>query len=120
MQIRAVSRIIRFEGEIALKEFFRNTWKHRAHVVMALPAFLILLFIMYVPMSGLVMAFKNFNYAQGIFMNYDLGYDRGDKDGASGVLLAIAYNESFFDTIAYGAASGTFTTSKLDRLNDML
>ena len=34
---------------------------------MALPAFLILLFIMYIPMSGLVMAFKNFDYSKGIF-----------------------------------------------------
>ena len=34
---------------------------------MALPAFLILLFIMYVPMSGLIMAFKNFDYSKGIF-----------------------------------------------------
>ena len=50
-----------------MKEFLRNTWKHRAHVVMALPVFLILFFIMYVPMAGLVMAFKNFNYAQGIW-----------------------------------------------------
>lgn len=44
-----------------------NTWQNRAHVVMALPAFLILFFIMYVPMAGLVMAFKDFNYADGIF-----------------------------------------------------
>ena len=50
-----------------MKDFFRNTWKHRAHVVMALPVFLILFFIMYVPMAGLVMAFKDFNYAQGIW-----------------------------------------------------
>ncbi len=50
-----------------MKEFLHNTWKHRAHVVMALPVFLILFFIMYVPMAGLVMAFKNFNYAQGIW-----------------------------------------------------
>ncbi|MCR5558585.1 MAG: ABC transporter permease subunit [Butyrivibrio sp.] len=50
-----------------MKDFFKNTWKHRAHVVMALPVFLILFFIMYVPMAGLVMAFKNFNYADGIW-----------------------------------------------------
>ncbi len=50
-----------------MKEFFRNTWKHRAHVIMALPAFLVLLFIMYVPMTGLVLAFKNFDYSKGIF-----------------------------------------------------
>lgn len=50
-----------------LVHFFKNTWKHRAHVVMALPAFLILFFIMYVPMTGLVMAFKDYNFATGIF-----------------------------------------------------
>ncbi|MBR0218482.1 MAG: sugar ABC transporter permease [Clostridia bacterium] len=50
-----------------MKEFFHNTWKHRAHVVMALPAFLVLLFIMYVPMSGLVLAFEKFDYSKGIF-----------------------------------------------------
>ena len=50
-----------------MKEFLHNTWKHRAHVVLALPAFLVLFFIMYVPMAGLVMAFKNFNYADGIW-----------------------------------------------------
>ncbi len=50
-----------------MKEFLKNTWKHRAHVVMALPAFLILFFIMYVPMAGLVMAFKSFDYSKGIW-----------------------------------------------------
>ncbi len=34
---------------------------------MALPAFLVLFFIMYVPMAGLVMAFKAFDYSKGIF-----------------------------------------------------
>lgn len=50
-----------------MKSFLANTWKHRAHVVMALPAFLVLFFIMYVPMAGLVMAFKNFDYTLGIW-----------------------------------------------------
>ena len=50
-----------------MKGFFQNTWKHRAHVVMALPVFLILFFIMYVPMAGLVMAFKNYDMTLGIW-----------------------------------------------------
>lgn len=50
-----------------MKDFLHNTWKHRAHVVMALPVFLILFFIMYVPMAGLVMAFKDFDYTLGIW-----------------------------------------------------
>lgn len=50
-----------------MKDFLQNTWKHRAHVVMALPAFLILLFFCYIPMAGLVMAFKSFDYSKGIW-----------------------------------------------------
>ncbi|MCH5260007.1 MAG: sugar ABC transporter permease [Lachnospiraceae bacterium] len=50
-----------------MKGFFQNTWKHRAHVIMALPVFLILFFIMYVPMAGLVMAFKNYDFSKGIW-----------------------------------------------------
>ncbi len=58
-----------------MKNFFANTWKHRAHVVMALPVFLILFFIMYVPMAGLVMAFKNFDYSKGIWGSPWCGID---------------------------------------------
>lgn len=58
-----------------MKSFLQNTWKHRAHVVMALPAFLILFFIMYVPMAGLVMAFKNYNMVDGIWRSPWNGLD---------------------------------------------
>lgn len=47
--------------------FLKNTWKHRAHVVMSLPVILILFFFSYVPMAGLVMAFKSFDYKLGIW-----------------------------------------------------
>ena len=58
-----------------MKSFLHNTWKHRAHVVMALPALLILFFLMYVPMAGLVMAFKNFDYTLGIWKSPWNGID---------------------------------------------
>ncbi|MCM1261285.1 MAG: ABC transporter permease subunit [Butyrivibrio sp.] len=58
-----------------MKGFLQNTWKHRAHVIMALPVFLILFFIMYVPMAGLVMAFKNFDYSKGIWASPWNGID---------------------------------------------
>lgn len=58
-----------------MKGFFQNTWKHRAHVIMALPVFLILFFIMYVPMAGLVMAFKNFDFSKGIWGSPWCGVD---------------------------------------------
>lgn len=50
-----------------MKGFLKNTWKHRAHVIMALPAVLILFFIMYVPMGGLILAFKKFDNNLGIW-----------------------------------------------------
>ena len=49
-----------------MKDFLKNTWKNRAHVVLALPAFLILLLFAYVPMFGLIVAFKRFSYSEGI------------------------------------------------------
>lgn len=58
-----------------MKGFLANTWKHRAHVVLALPVFLILFFIMYVPMAGLVLAFKNYSFAQGIWGSEWCGLD---------------------------------------------
>ncbi len=58
-----------------MKSFLRNTWQNRAHVVMALPVFLILFFIMYVPMAGLVMAFKNFDFKLGIWSSPWCGLD---------------------------------------------
>lgn len=58
-----------------MKSFLENTWKHRAHVVMALPVFLILFFIMYVPMAGLVMAFKNYDFSKGIWASPWCGLD---------------------------------------------
>ena len=50
-----------------MKAFLRNTWQHRALVVLALPVFLVMLFINYLPMSGLILAFEDFDYTRGIF-----------------------------------------------------
>lgn len=58
-----------------MKGFWKNTWKHRAHVIMALPAFLIFLLFSYVPMSGLVLAFKNYKMKDGIFGSAWCGLD---------------------------------------------
>ena len=51
----------------AMKTFLHNTWKHRPLLVLALPAVLVLFFFSYVPMAGLVLAFKQFDFAKGIW-----------------------------------------------------
>ena len=43
-------------------ELLKNTWKHRALVLMALPAVALLIMFSYIPMGGLVLAFKTFDY----------------------------------------------------------
>ena len=68
-------KVIRSGGDDLLKAFLQNTWKHRAHVVLALPTFLVLFFIMYVPMAGLVLAFKSFDYSKGIFASPWVGLE---------------------------------------------
>ena len=50
-----------------MKAFLRNTWHHRPLVVLALPVFLVMLFMNYIPMSGLVLAFEKFDYTKGVF-----------------------------------------------------
>jgi ABC-type polysaccharide transport system permease subunit len=52
-----------------MKAFLQNTWKHRAHVLMSLPVVLILFFFNYVPMAGLVLAFKKFDYKRGLWLS---------------------------------------------------
>ena len=54
-------------GKSRNRSFWENMKKHRAHIVLALPAFLIMFFILYVPMIGLLVAFKNYTYTGGIF-----------------------------------------------------
>ena len=45
----------------------KNIWKHKALLFMALPAIILLILFAYVPMAGLVVAFKKFNYVDGLF-----------------------------------------------------
>ncbi len=48
-------------------KLLKNTWKNRTLLLMAMPAVIIFIMFRYVPMFGLVMAFKDFNYADGIW-----------------------------------------------------
>lgn len=50
-----------------LKNFGEEFKKNKALFAMALPAFVLVLVMQYFPMSGLVLAFKNFRYDLGVF-----------------------------------------------------
>jgi len=90
-----------------MKDFFSNTWKHRAHVILALPAFLVLFFIMYVPMTGLVLAFKKFDSRLGIYGSPWCGLDNFKFLIASkSTFISITGNTIFYYIIF--TAIGTF------------
>ncbi|WP_313999582.1 ABC transporter permease subunit [uncultured Paenibacillus sp.] len=55
--------------------FWRDVVKHRILLLMLAPAVLFFILFAYVPMAGIVLAFKQFNYAGGIFGSPWNGFD---------------------------------------------
>lgn len=50
-----------------MREFFKSVKRSRVLLLMLLPATVFVIIFNYIPMAGVVLAFKNFNYADGIF-----------------------------------------------------
>jgi len=53
----------------------RNTWKNKSLVLMVLPVVILLIMFNYVPMFGALIAFKKYNYRDGIFGSPWVGFD---------------------------------------------
>lgn len=56
-------------------KLLKNTYKHKSLLLMAMPAVLIMILFNYVPMFGLILAFKDFNFAKGILGSDWCGLD---------------------------------------------
>lgn len=52
----------------------KRLWKDRTLVLMALPAVILLIMFNYVPMTGLVLAFKKFDYSKGLYESAWCGF----------------------------------------------
>lgn len=48
-----------------MKAFWKNIWKNRALLLFVLPGLIIILMFNYVPMFGIVLAFKDYNFMKG-------------------------------------------------------
>ena len=55
--------------------FLSNTWKHRSHLLMCIPAVLILFLFSYMPIFGLVGAFKDFKTKLGLWNSPWCGFE---------------------------------------------
>ena len=72
------------------KGFFKELYKNRALYSMFLPAAAVLILFNYLPMFGMVTAFKDFNFADGISVFVGIG-DKGhmEYDLAKSVIYRI-------------------------------
>ena len=57
------------------KHFFKRLWRDRSLVLMALPAVLLLVLFNYIPMTGLILAFKRFDFSLGMYKSPWCGFE---------------------------------------------
>ena len=70
----------------------------------------------YVVFTDTMHGYSDSDFAEYTYYNHGLGWG----DGKSGILLAVAVEDRYFDSFSYGAATDVFTTSELDNLNDIV
>lgn len=73
--------------------------KNKQMYLMLVPAILIVLVFNYLPMSGLILAFKNFQYNLGIFDSPWAGFENFNYFFASGTGLQVTWNTISFNVI---------------------
>ncbi len=56
-------------------KFFERLWYDRALVMMAMPAVILLVLFNYIPMTGLILAFKNFDFSLGLYKSPWCGFE---------------------------------------------
>ncbi|WP_246469242.1 ABC transporter permease [Cohnella nanjingensis] len=75
---------------------------------MALPGILFFLIFHYLPMLGVIIAFKNYNFADGIFGSPWAGFDNFEFFFTSPDLFRVTYNTLFLNVLFIGI--GTFVS----------
>lgn len=77
--------------------FFGKLVRYRVMLLMLLPSALLLIVFSYLPIGGLVMAFKRFNYADGIFGSPWVGLENFKFFFASGKAWAVTTNTALYN-----------------------
>ena len=85
--------------KVHFQNFRKELKKNKALFLMALPAVLITLIFSYLPMSGLVLAFKDYRYNKGVFGSDWNGLENFRFLFASGVGWKITQNTIFYNLL---------------------
>ncbi len=77
--------------------FFQKLFRYKTLLLMLLPSAVLVVIFSYLPIGGLVMAFKRFNYADGIFGSPWVGLDNFKFFFASGKALSVTRNTALYN-----------------------
>lgn len=80
-----------------MASFIKKVIKYRVLLLMLLPATLFFLVFSYLPMAGIIISFKRYNYTQGIFGSPWVGFDNFKFLFMSGDLLAVSRNTILYN-----------------------
>ena len=81
------------------KGFLYEIFKNKTLYLMFIPVFIYYLVFAYLPMTGIVMAFKEFNYRDGIWMSPWIGFKNFEFFFKSGKAFQVTMNTIFYNLI---------------------
>ena len=81
-------------------KFLYDLNKNKAYLLLTLPMILLVFIFNYLPMAGIIVAFKNFRYDQGIFRSEWVGFRNFEfffrnPDAKAIILKTLGYNSAF-------------------------
>lgn len=79
--------------------FFHKLMKYKVLMLMLVPSMILVIIFSYLPMGGLVMAFKRFNYADGIFGSPWCGFENFEFFFSSGKALSVTRNTALYNLV---------------------
>lgn len=89
-----------------IRDFTQELKKNRTLFMMILPAVLVVFLIGYVPMSGIILAFKNYRFNLGIFQSPWVGFDNFKFFFRSGTGLRVTINTIYFNLLNLVTSQG--------------
>ena len=89
----------RKKGRQNMKAFIEEVKRNKALFVMAAPAVILVLVMQYLPMAGLVLAFKNYRYDLGVFGSAWNGFDNFSYLFSSGTGWLITRNTILYNLL---------------------
>lgn len=74
-QTMAAPQEVKWQKPSKAKRFFKSVWDNKILLAMLLPALTYVTIFSYIPMTGIVLAFKKYNYVDGIYGSPWVGFD---------------------------------------------